>query len=84
MSVDRVDRIYIEDREDDEKDYPYLKAGFKLGPNKTTSTRISYSFMNLLGDFGGFNESLFIIIGSFSLLYSSRLFNASVAEELSY
>ena len=40
--------------------------------------------MDVLGDFGGFNESLFLIIGSASLLYSSRLFNASIAEELSY
>ena len=40
--------------------------------------------MDVLGDFGGFNESLFLVIGSASLLYSSKLFNASVAEELSY
>ena len=84
MSVDRIDRLYIEDIEGELKDYPFFSAGFMLGPNKTYSTRKSYNFMDVLGDFGGFNESIFLIIGSLSLLYSSRLFNASVAQELSY
>ena len=55
-----------------------------LGPNKTYSTRKSYNFMDLLGDFGGFNDALFLIIGSMSLVYSSKIFNASIAEEISY
>ena len=84
MSVDRIDRLYLEDKEGPVKDYPFFAASFGLGPNKIYSTRKSYNFMDVLGDFGGFNESLFLIIGSFSLIYSSKLFNASVAGELSY
>ena len=84
LSVERIDRLYIEDIEGETKDYPFFSAGFGLGPNKTLSTRKSYNFMDVLGDFGGFNESLFLIIGSLSLFYSSRLFKASVAQELSY
>ena len=40
--------------------------------------------MDALGDFGGFNDALFLIFGSISLVYSSRIFKASIAGELSY
>ena len=40
--------------------------------------------MDLLGDFGGFNDALFLIIGSISLVYSSKIFKASIAQELEY
>ena len=40
--------------------------------------------MDLLGDFGGFYEALFLIIGSVGLLYNSQFFRASIAEELNY
>ena len=55
LSVDRIDRLYIEDIEGELRDYPFFSAGFMLGPNKTYSTRKSYNFMDALGDFGGFN-----------------------------
>ena len=66
------------------KDYPFYEAFFGLGPNKTYRIRKAYNFFDVLGDFGGFNESLFLIIGYASLLYSSKIYKASIAEELSY
>ena len=38
--------------------------------------------MDLLGDFGGFNDALFFFGGLFLASYTSRIYSASIAAEL--
>ena len=38
---------------------------------KTYYEREAYTFLELLGDFGGFNDALFLIIGTISSFYAS-------------
>ena len=53
-----------------------------MGNQKKIMKRQAYSFMDVLGDFGGFNDALFFF-GSLSLAsYSSKIYQASIAAEL--
>ena len=50
-----------------------------LDSKVTTSKRRAYTIMNLLGDFGGFNDAIIFIIGTFLSAYSARMFESSIA-----
>ena len=63
---------------------PKLKAYFTLSSNKTYSRRKAYTILNLLSDFGGFNDALFFILGILSTSYAARMYKASISQELSY
>ena len=67
---------------DSSQEYPQYIANFYLSTNKVVQERQAYTFMELLGDFGGFNDALFFIIGALMSLYSSRMYLASIATEL--
>ena len=45
----------------------------------TYSERRAYTFMDLLGDFGGFNDAIVLIISTFFASYSARMFEDSIA-----
>ena len=53
-----------------------------MGSKKKTILRQAYTFLDLLGDFGGFNDALFFFGGIFLASYSSRMFMSSIAAEL--
>ena len=55
-----------------------------MGNKKTFYTREAYTFFELLGDFGGFNESLFMIVGFLTSFYGSQMYQAAIAKELKY
>ena len=85
LSLDSHEHIY-KDKWDIENDhnYPHFEAEFVLSPQKTYFNRQAYTLLAALGDFGGFNDALFLIIGSLSTAYSSKFFNAKIAQELKY
>ena len=55
-----------------------------MGNNKSIYRREAYTFLGLLGDFGGFVDALFLIAGLFTSFYSARMFTASIAAELPF
>ena len=61
---------------------PSLSASFQLSKSKLIYEREAYSFLSLLGDFGGFTDALALIIGIFASRYSARMFIAATAAEL--
>ena len=40
--------------------------------------------MELLGDFGGFNDALFMLVGLVSSFYGAQMYQAAIARELKY
>ena len=54
----------------------------RLDDSKVNYERQAYSFFQLLGDFGGFNDALIFLVGNFTALYGSRMFSASIASTL--
>ena len=59
-----------------------MKAIISLSNGKTQYQRQAYTFMSFLGDFGGFNDAMFLIIGSFVSFYSAKMYSLKVASEL--
>ena len=55
-----------------------------MGDNKAVYKREAYTALSLLGDFGGFTDALALIFGLFASLYSAKMFNAAIAEEIPY
>ena len=55
-----------------------------MGDNKAVYKREAYTALSLLSDFGGFTDALALIIGFFASVYSAKMFNAAIAEEISY
>ena len=53
-----------------------------MSAQKTILKRQAYTFMDLLGDFGGFNDALFFFGTLLFTAYSSKMFMASIATEL--
>ena len=54
-----------------------------MSDNITYYERKAYTFMDLLGDFGGFNDAIIFILSTIFAGYSSRMFEASIATTLS-
>ena len=88
LSLDYTSRRYIREPIKrpgfDDVELPFYGANFFLTPNKVIQSRQAYTFMGLLGDFGGFNDALLLILGLVGSLYSSRMYLASVAAELPF
>ena len=55
-----------------------------MGDNKAVYKREAYTALSLLGDFGGFTDALALIFGLISSVYSAKMFNAAIAEEIPY
>ena len=56
-----------------------MEFGLLLSDKKTTIKRKAYSMLNLLGDFGGFNDAMFFIFGTLLTAYSAKMFESSLA-----
>ena len=65
-------------------DYPNYEQLFHLGARKTYYTRQAYTILDLLGDFGGFNEALYLFAGLLTSFYGSQMLQAAIARELKY
>ena len=48
----------------------------------TYHERKAYTFMDLLGDFGGFNDAIIFIVSTLFAGYSARMFEASISTKL--
>ena len=55
-----------------------------MGDNKSIYKREAYTALSLLGDFGGFSDALALIFGIFVSIYRTKMFNATIAEEIPY
>ena len=52
--------------------------------DKNIYGRSAYTFMDLLGDFGGFTDATLLITGAFMSAYSASMYEASIATEFTY
>ena len=50
--------------------------------NKVIITRQAYSVFDILGDFGGFNGSIFMILSTIFTAYSARIYHDKIAKEI--
>jgi len=55
--------------------YPYLNFIIEMSDNKVVITRQAYSIFDILGDFGGFNGSIFMILSTVFTAYSARIYH---------
>ena len=53
----------------------------ELSNKKYSYFRRAYTFLDLLGDFGGFNDAVLMILGVFMKYYSETLFKAAISTE---
>ena len=58
----------------DGNEYPGFYIELKMTNIKHIHKREAYSFFDLLGDFGGFYDALFLLIGSLSTFYSAKAY----------
>ena len=52
-----------------------------MSPMRRTYERRAYTILDLLGDVGGFNDSILIIVGFFATQYNSMLYTAALYDE---
>ena len=55
-----------------------------MSEKKNYYERKAYTFMDLLGEFGGYNGSLLMICSFFVSFYSAKMYSSSVANQLPY
>ena len=53
-----------------------------MSESVTYSERRAYTFMDLLGDFGGFNDAIVFIVSTIFAGYGARMYEASIAKKL--
>ena len=53
-----------------------------MSKNKSYSERRAYTFMDILGDFGGFNGSITFIVSTIFASYSAHMFETSIASQV--
>ena len=71
-----IDDIYTKTSKTD------FKLDIVLSNKLHASERQVYTFFSLIGDLGGFYDGITIIPAFFLSFYSSRMFNASILQEL--
>ena len=54
---------------------------FELVKTQYQYERKSYTFVQLLADFGGFNDGIFLLTSSFMVVYSRSMFEGSFSEQ---
>ena len=61
--------------------YKSIKMIFSLVQTQYQYERRSYTFVQLLADFGGFNDGLFLLTSSFMVVYSRSMFEGNFSEQ---
>ena len=79
LSLDTFEKHYIKAIDGKLGDYPLWFLSIHLSPQKTYFKRTAYTILEALGDFGGLNDALFLIIGSISTAYSAQFYASSLA-----
>ena len=62
--------------------YPFLKIKIEMTTQKIIQFRQAYTLFDLLGDFGGFNGSVLMILSSLMTAYSARIYRDQIAREI--
>ena len=60
----------------------YYEAWLLMSESVSYSERRAYTFMDLLGDFGGFNDAIVFIVSSVFASYGARMYEDSIAKRL--
>ena len=55
-----------------------------MSESLTYHERRAYTFMDLLGDFGGFNDAIKLIVSTIFAGYSARMYEATIATSLDH
>ena len=84
LSIESYEKVYFEEPAGELKDYPTYEFKFVMGNKKAYYTREAYTFFELLGDFGGFNDSILMIVGLLTSFYGSQMYQAAIAKEIKY
>lgn len=65
-------------------DYKLFKLRYliSMSHKQFHTERYNYAFLHLLGDFGGFQQSLSIIFGSIMYYYSRFMYNSGISTEV--
>ena len=77
LSIDRIEKSYVTHNyltrkvSDDDFEVPFVSARIMMSKNKSYSERRAYTFMDVLGDFGGFNGSITFIVSTIFASYSA-------------
>ena len=66
----------------DGKDYPEFQVVLEMSNIKHIHKREAYTFFDLIGDFGGFNDAMFLLIGLVITFYSAKAYENKIASEL--
>ena len=53
-----------------------------MSNKKNFYSRSAYTFLTLLGDFGGFNDAIVFLISLFMSSYSAKMYAAHITSEL--
>ena len=66
----------------------YALFGFtillELSKTMTSYERSPYTCLDLMGDFGGFNDGLYLVAGFLMSYYSSRMFQAAISQDFGH
>ena len=71
LSVDSIEKVYINEPDGELKDYPSFEYNFEMGTRKRSFKREAYTFLELLGDFGGFNDGIVLLPAILMTFYNS-------------
>ena len=64
------------------QELPHTEIFIRLSDTKRSHERQVYTYMMLLGDFGGFNAAVLSIPAIFMGFYAEKMFKAAVLEEI--
>ena len=54
-------------------------VGIRLSSNKKVEKRQAYTILDLLGDFGGFNDAVYFLLSIPMSIYSSSMYSKHIA-----
>ena len=61
--------------------YPTIQVDFKMNSRKVTQSRKAYTFFDLISDFGGFNDAMFLVFGTLMGFYSSHAYRVETTND---
>ena len=76
LSVDRRTNIELNNKQ-------IFEMKFSLTTEKNFYERTAYTLLDVLGDFGGFNDAIVFLISSVMGIYSAKMYAAQISAELS-
>ena len=74
LSIESINKAYIKEPTGnftDLQDYPTFETLFQLSTSKKAYERQAYTILELLGDFGGFNDAMVMLVGLVVSFYNA-------------